>query len=233
MEKIRIGSNYARIEQVYTAYDAACEHLNQTQSSLKQFFPEYGLKELFEFVKSATPRDWLSRQYGASRQDDFPAGTDVVNLVKHGFLTLPQELVDALNAQQLAVEAIERVKQTNYFRPFQSLYDGERFDRTGEFDDQVEDYFSTFTTNPEQNQVLELLESIAEGFNELHRLGALDLLKDQWLSPQLKKLFSTDKKSKTAPVEVHLRAFSYLPKQFKAVSPFELQPQFNTLFVIK
>jgi hypothetical protein len=210
--------------QTETQYQKICNVLNELFSAVKEdvfLGKEMSIDNFLEFTKSKDPKPWCYLKYLVPENVKI-GDIDVDSAIK-------LELFKIRNIETI-IQLHDNLKNLNgkevrFNYPLHKLYVAElnQFstetgtEKISDFLTELEKKFSIFTETPEQNQVLEILNTIADNYNKLATMGILRMKNGILELDIVSSFFALDKRYReVCPFKVN----SYVFKRHNRLAQF-------------
>lgn len=167
--------DYRSFEKIVSTYDKLTKSANFLKKELEECLgKEYNAEQFIEFINS-NPKGWISQEYIRNNNIQFP-GMDTYKLIDLGVVNIDglEKVLAALD--DFKNKIANRDSFDSFFYPISKLWVEQSREFSvieNDFYDEVLNACTRFTDSEEQNKVLEILERIRDGFNDLTRLGLL------------------------------------------------------------
>lgn len=183
----QIGLPDTKLEAaIIDLYSAICDTANALHCLFEAFLSgKRDIPLFFEFIKSPSPKDFLYRKFIEINKINVP-GLSIEKIMEFDLIDVPREDFAALLDQRKElVSLIGKAKDYRFYFPLKKLFykvDEEISDfgishqcptiiQSPEFDEALYRHIRKFTKNQEENDALESIDKIIEGFNDLVKMG--------------------------------------------------------------
>lgn len=174
-EPRQIGEENARQSQatqyIYEGLITAANAMRPILESCLQ--KQVTLEQYLSFLRSENPESWIYEKFIEVHEITFnnlkPAKIIELRLLDISGVT------EVLAAFKIFQAALKRVQENNFYYPLSLFWNSElnAFVQNVEFWQTCDNYYSRFTYTTQQNQILEIFETICEQLNKLAKLSIL------------------------------------------------------------